>query len=86
LLIKTSSKYACLPNVGNYPKRRNTGAFYWHGKFVLSHSHVLIGGMIEEKAAAEDPLAGFVVESVIEGQDQAPIDQISRKAVLFTFA
>jgi len=40
-----------------------------------------LGGMIEEKAAAEDPLAGFVVEGVIEGQDQAPIDQRGRNQI-----
>ncbi len=33
-----------------------------------------LGGMIEEKTAAEDPLAGIVVEGVVDGQDRAPID------------
>jgi len=70
--------------------QRQTGPAAFDGLEQAEHDDILcpgisgmihLGGMIEEKAAAEDPLAGFVVEGVIKGQDQSPIDQRGRNQI-----
>ena len=67
--------------------QRQTGPAALDGFEQAEHDDVLrprvgrlvhLSGMIEEEAAAKDPLSSFVVDAVVESQHQAPIDQGGR--------